>query len=112
MILKSGTKSNSSTRRPPKKMMVKLFDEGKLACVDEHGLDKVNVSRSKSLTARSGGKLVIDVASPAPSGRAASSRARQAVRHPRYRTLPGEYKTRQLLNATTTRTRDIRRPQR
>ena len=51
------------------KKMVKLFDEGKLkVCVDEHfGFDKVPDALSKSLTARSGGKLVIDVASPAPS---------------------------------------------
>ena len=51
------------------KAMVKLFDEGKLkVCVDEHfGFDKVPDALSKSLTARSGGKLVIDVASPAPS---------------------------------------------
>ena len=51
------------------KAMVKLFDEGKLkVCVDEHfGFDKVKEALSKSLTARSGGKLVIDVASPAPS---------------------------------------------
>ena len=46
------------------KAMVKLFDEGKLkVCVDEHfGFDKVPDALSKSLTARSGGKLVIDVA--------------------------------------------------
>ena len=51
------------------KKMVKLFEEGKLkVCVDEHfGFDKVPDALSKSLTARSGGKLVIDVASPAPS---------------------------------------------
>ena len=51
------------------KAMVKLFDEGKLkVCVDEHfGFDEVKEALSKSLTARSGGKLVIDVASPAPS---------------------------------------------
>ena len=51
------------------KAMVKLFEEGKLkVCVDEHfGFDKVPDALSKSLTARSGGKLVIDVASPAPS---------------------------------------------
>ena len=51
------------------KAMVKLFDEGKLkVCVDEHfAFDKVKEALSKSLTARSGGKLVIDVASPAPS---------------------------------------------
>ena len=36
--------------------------------LDEHfGFDKVPDALSKSLTARSGGKLVIDVASPAPS---------------------------------------------
>ena len=46
------------------KKMVKLFDEGKLkVCVDEHfGFDEVKEALSKSLTARSGGKLVIDVA--------------------------------------------------
>jgi NADPH:quinone reductase-like Zn-dependent oxidoreductase len=51
------------------KKMVKLFDEGKLkVCVDEHfAFDEVKEALSKSLTARSGGKLVIDVASPAPS---------------------------------------------
>ena len=51
------------------KAMVKLFEEGKLkVCVDEHfGFDEVKEALSKSLTARSGGKLVIDVASPAPS---------------------------------------------
>ena len=51
------------------KAMVKLFDEGKLkVCVDEHfAFDEVKEALSKSLTARSGGKLVIDVASPAPS---------------------------------------------
>ena len=51
------------------KAMVKLFEEGKLkVCVDEHfPFDKVPDALSKSLTARSGGKLVIDVASPAPS---------------------------------------------
>ena len=44
--------------------MVKLFDEGKLkVCVDEHfAFDKVPDALSKSLTARSGAKLVIDVA--------------------------------------------------
>ena len=51
------------------KAMVKLFDEGKLkVCVDEHfAFDEVKEALSKSLTARSGGKLVIDVASSAPS---------------------------------------------
>ena len=46
------------------KAMVKLFEEGKLkVCVDEHfPFDKVPDALSKSLTARSGGKLVIDVA--------------------------------------------------
>ena len=45
------------------KAMVKLFDEGKLkVCVDEHFyFAKVKEALSKSLTARSGGKLVIDV---------------------------------------------------
>ena len=45
------------------KKMVKLFAEGKLkVCVDEHfAFDEVKEALSKSLTARSGGKLVIDV---------------------------------------------------
>ena len=62
---RSATKSDGDDL----KKMVKLFDEGKLkVCVDEHfGFDEVKEALSKSLTARSGGKLVIDVASPAPS---------------------------------------------
>ena len=49
--------------------MVALVEAGKLKCIiDEHfPFDKVPGALSKSLTARSGGKLVIDVASPAPS---------------------------------------------
>ena len=51
------------------KKMVALAEAGKLKCIiDEHfPFDKVSDALSKSLTARSGGKLVIDVASPAPS---------------------------------------------
>ena len=51
------------------KKMVALAEAGKLKCIiDEHfPFDKVPDALSKSLTARSGGKLVIDVASPAPS---------------------------------------------
>ena len=51
------------------KALVDLAEAGKLkVCVDEHfAFDKVKEALSKSLTARSGGKLVIDVASPAPS---------------------------------------------
>jgi NADPH:quinone reductase-like Zn-dependent oxidoreductase len=46
------------------KKMVGLFQLGKLkVCVDEHfPFDKVPDALSKSLTARSGGKLVIDIA--------------------------------------------------
>ena len=45
------------------KAMVKLFEEGKLkVCVDEHFYFlKVKEALSKSLSARSGGKLIIDV---------------------------------------------------
>ena len=46
------------------KKMVALAEAGKLKCIiDEHfAFDKVPEALSKSLTARSGGKLVIDVA--------------------------------------------------
>ena len=45
------------------KKMVALAEAGKLKCIiDEHfPFDKVPDALSKSLTARSGGKLVIDV---------------------------------------------------
>ena len=46
------------------KKMVALAEAGKLKCIiDEHfPFDKVPDALSKSLTARSGGKLIIDVA--------------------------------------------------
>ena len=46
------------------KALVDLAEAGKLkCCVDEHfPFDKVPEALSKSLTARSGGKLIIDVA--------------------------------------------------
>ena len=41
--------------------------EVRVKVLQHFGFDKVPDALSKSLTARSGGKLVIDVASPAPS---------------------------------------------